>query len=72
MLRFQVYPVHTLPSGSPTDVETACQNAITHGGGTGGFILSTGGGPPRSGAPLKNFEAMIYAAEQYGTYPLSA
>lgn len=65
-------PVYTLPSGSPTDVENACRRALTTGGGTGGFILSTGGGPPRSGAPLQNFEAMINAAEQYGTYPLDA
>jgi uroporphyrinogen-III decarboxylase len=65
-------PVHTLPSGTPTEVENACQNAIVQGGGTGGFILSTGGGPPRNGAPVQNFEAMINAAQQYGTYPLTA
>lgn len=64
-------PVHTLPSGSPVEIETACKNAISQGGGTGGFILSTGGGPPRNGAPLQNFEAMINAAVKFGRYPLS-
>jgi uroporphyrinogen decarboxylase len=64
-------PVYTLPSGSPVDVEKACKYAIVKGGARGGFILSTGGGPPRSGAPLENFEAMIEAAEKYGKYPIS-
>jgi uroporphyrinogen-III decarboxylase len=64
-------PVYTLPSASPTDVDAACKHAITSGGRDGGFILSTGGGPPRSGAPLGNLKAMIRAAAKYGTYPLS-
>ncbi len=64
-------PVYTLPSASPRDVDAACKHAIVSGGRDGGFILSTGGGPPRSGAPLRNLKAMIRAAEKYGTYPLS-
>jgi len=64
-------PVYTLPSGTPEAVEAACKHAIQQGGREGGFILSTGGGPPRSGAPLRNIEAMIRAAAKYGTYPLS-
>ena len=64
-------PVYTLPSASPTDVDAACKHAITSGGRDGGFILSTGGGPPRSGAPFQNLKAMIRAAAKYGTYPLS-
>jgi uroporphyrinogen decarboxylase len=64
-------PVYTLPSASPTDVDAACKQAITSGGHDGGFILSTGGGPPRSGAPLGNLKAMIRAAAKYGAYPLS-
>jgi uroporphyrinogen-III decarboxylase len=65
-------PVYTLPSGTPKEVEDACKQAIKKGGLEGGFVLSTGGGPPRSGAPLRNVEAMIRAAEKYGKYPLSA
>jgi uroporphyrinogen-III decarboxylase len=64
-------PVYTLPSASPTDVDAACKDAIAKGGRGGGFILSTGGGPPRSGAPVQNVTAMIRAAEKYGTYPLA-
>ncbi|MEE8570932.1 MAG: uroporphyrinogen decarboxylase family protein [Candidatus Bathyarchaeia archaeon] len=65
-------PVYTLPSGTPEEVEDACKQAITKGSLEGGFILSTGGGPPRNGAPLRNLEAMIKSAEKYGKYSLSA
>jgi uroporphyrinogen-III decarboxylase len=65
-------PVYTLSSVTPKEVEAACKQAIINGGLEGGFILSTGGGPPRSGAPQRNLEAMIRAAEKYGKYPLSA
>ena len=64
-------PVYTLPSGTPAEVDAACQHAIQQGGRQGAFILSTGGGPPRSGAPLHNVDAMIRAAARYGTYPLA-
>ena len=64
-------PVYTLPSGTPEEVEDACKQAITKGSLEGGFILSTGGGPPRNGAPLRNLEAMIRSTEKYGKYSLT-
>ncbi len=64
-------PVYTFPSGSPQEVQEACKQAIMTGGIEGGFILSTGGGPPRSGAPVQSIEAMIAAVKEIGKYPLS-
>jgi hypothetical protein len=64
-------PVYTFPSGSPQEVKEACKQAIETGGINGGFILSTGGGPPRSGAPVHNIEAMIAAVNEIGQYPLT-
>jgi hypothetical protein len=64
-------PVYTFPSGSPQEVQEACKQAIMTGGVEGGFILSTGGGPPRSGAPVQSIEAMIAAVKEIGRYPLS-
>ena len=49
-------PVYTFPSGSPQEVREACVQAIMRGGVDGGFLLSTGGGPPRSGAPVQNID----------------
>lgn len=64
-------PVYTFPAGSPQEVREACKQAILAGGVDGGFILSTGGGPPRSGAPVQNIEAMITAVKEMGQYPIS-
>jgi hypothetical protein len=63
-------PVYTFPSGSPHEVQEACKHAIMSGGIEGGFILSTGGGPPRSGAPAQNVEALVATAKEIGQYPL--
>jgi hypothetical protein len=63
-------PVYTLPSSSPREIQEACKHAIKTGGIDGGFILSTGGGPPRSGAPVQNIEALIAAVKEVGPYPL--
>jgi hypothetical protein len=64
-------PVYTFPSGSPQEVREACIQAIMRGGVDGGFLLSTGGGPPRSGAPVQNIEAMIAVVKEMGQYPIS-
>ena len=53
---------------TPRQVEEDCRRLIFEAAYGGGFWLSTGGGMA-SGTPLKNVEAMIKVAEDYGRYP---
>jgi len=61
-------PVDLLPNGRPEDIEREVKRIIEKGAKGGRFILSTGGGPPRTTAPLQNWEAMIRACQEYGEY----
>ena len=63
-------PVDLLPNGNPEDIEREVKRIIEKAAEGGRFILSTGGGPPRTAAPLRNWEAMIRACQAYGKYPV--
>ena len=65
-----VDPVDVLLRGTPEQVEEACRSDIMKAAPGGGFILSTGGGPPRAVTPEANIRAMINAAKKYGRYPI--
>jgi uroporphyrinogen-III decarboxylase len=71
--RFALYgnvdPVELLVSGSPAAVARACRAAMVAGGRDGAFILSSGGGEPRTGIPVANFQAAYDACHTYGRYP---
>ena len=62
-------PLGVMSKGSPGDVIAACKDLIEKGGPGGGYILSSSGSVNRD-MPLENLEAMVYAAEEFGTYPI--
>jgi uroporphyrinogen decarboxylase len=68
-LHGNVDPVELLVSGSPAAVARACRAAMVAGGRDGAFILSSGGGEPRTGIPVANFQAAYDACQTYGRYP---
>ena len=56
--------------GTAQDVRRESLKAIRDGGQGGGFVLSTGDQCGRD-TPDENIEAMVYAVEEFGYYPLN-
>ncbi len=63
-------PLGVMSNGTPEEVEAACKDLIQKAGPGGGYILSSSGSVNRE-MPFENLEAMVRAAEKYGTYPIS-
>lgn len=64
-----LHQLKTLEHGTPEEVEEECREMILKGASGGGYILSASGCLSRE-TPLDNLDAMVTAAEKYGTYPL--
>ncbi len=64
-----MHQLKTLQHGTPEEVELECKQMIEKAGRGGGYILSASGCLSKE-TPIKNLDAMLRAAEKYGTYPL--
>jgi uroporphyrinogen decarboxylase len=64
-----MHQLKTLQHGTPEEVELECKGMIRKAGRGGGYILSASGCLSKE-TPLENLDAMVRAAEKYGTYPL--
>jgi uroporphyrinogen decarboxylase len=65
-----MHQLKALQHGTADEVELECKEMIQKAGQGGGYILSASGCLSKD-TPLKNLDAMVAAAEKYGTYPLS-
>ena len=65
-----MHQLKTLQHGTPEEVELECKEMIEKAGRDGGYILSASGCLSKE-TPIENLDAMLSAAEKFGTYPLS-
>jgi len=66
-LQGNINPADPIFTGTPEAVDKAAEQCIAQAAAGGGFILSSGCEIPPQ-APIANIEALVKAAERYGSY----